>query len=31
VIELPCATALGNLKINLLDKKEVFSELIVYL
>lgn len=31
VIELPCASALANLKVNLLDKNEVYSELIVYL
>lgn len=31
IVQLPCASALGNLKVNLLDKSEVYSELIVYL
>lgn len=31
IVQLPCASALGDLKVNLLDKSEVYSELIVYL
>ncbi|BDS14002.1 hypothetical protein [Aureispira anguillae] len=31
IVQLPCASALGNLKVNLSDKSEVYSELIVYL
>ena len=31
ILDLPCASALGNLKVNLLDKSEVYSEIIVYL
>jgi len=31
IIELPCASALNNLKVNLSDNSEVYSELIVYL
>lgn len=30
-VQLPCASAFENLKVNLLDKSEVYSELIVYL
>jgi len=31
IVQLPCGSALGDLKVNLLDKSEVYSELIVYL
>jgi hypothetical protein len=31
ILDLPCASALGNLKVNLFDKSEVYSEIIVYL
>lgn len=31
IVQLPCASALGDLKVNLLDKTEIYSELIVYL
>lgn len=31
ILELPCASALQNLKVNLSDKSEIYSELIVYL
>ncbi len=31
IVELPCASALANLKVNLLDNSEVYSEIIVYL
>lgn len=31
IVDLPCASALNNLKVNLNDKSEVYSEIIVYL
>jgi hypothetical protein len=31
ILDLPCASALNNLKVNLNDKSEVYSEIIVYL
>lgn len=31
IVDLPCISAAQNLKVNLLDKTEIYSELIVYL